>query len=255
MRRQAKQVVGSAAQHFVPLANYGSVVLILSHMRSVSTALTNVLSSHPEISGYGETHVGHRDHTGAGRLYVNLVRRVGRKPQANFLLDKVLHNRLDDAPMPDFYQARAIFLLRSPQPTIRSLVKMAWDTGVAEGATTTLAAHYYAGRLARLADHWDRFPATHRMALTSESLLSAPEEALARVGAFLNLSTPLENRYAANDQMGKEGVGDLGQSVSARAIISKPTSVMRGPVEGVDPEVSKLCCSQHEQVLKAMSLR
>jgi LPS sulfotransferase NodH len=35
-------------------------VHILSHMRSGSTLLAHLLASHPEIIGYGETHIRYR---------------------------------------------------------------------------------------------------------------------------------------------------------------------------------------------------
>ena len=97
-----------------PQADYDRCIFVLSHMRGATTALTNVLCSHPQLSGYGETHVSYLAGSGPGRLAVNLMKRKALAFKAPFMVDKILHSHLDLHPDATFYRARAVFLLRAP---------------------------------------------------------------------------------------------------------------------------------------------
>lgn len=208
MREALKAVVGGAASALLPQCRYGRMILVIAHMRCGSTALSNILCSRPDISGYGETHVRHAGRSGPGRVAVNLALRRALKPRAPLLFDKILHSRHDGAAPPEFYHARAIFIARAPAPAIRSIVSLFARLGRDEYRTEEEAARYYIERMEVMLRHWQGFDPVRRLALTHAGLIAAPEAALAAISARLALLPPLENRYASPEASRRGGGGD-----------------------------------------------
>ncbi|MGB3242944.1 MAG: sulfotransferase family protein [Sulfitobacter sp.] len=211
MIESARTLIKTAAGRIAmiaPQARFDRGILVLSHMRSMTTALTNVLCSHPQISGYGETHVPYSSVDAPGKVLVNLALRRAYSPGATFFTDKLLHNRLDDAVPESFYQARGLFLARLPGPAIRSITRLAIRGDMKEMETVEGAAHYYAERLERLAYLWDRFPTSARLGFEVEKLLLDPDRFVGDIGSWLGLEPPLENRYRSHAASQKAGGGD-----------------------------------------------
>lgn len=226
IRRTARRMAAHGARMLMPQARYSQMVLVLSHMRSASTALSNVLTSHAALTGYGETHVCHDGAHAPGQVLVNLARRRAFDRRASLLLDKVLHNRLDDAPPPEFYTARGLFLLRGPGPVIASIRALSARTGLDEGRSADAAAQYYLARVTHLATHWARFAPQRRLGLTNTALLADPDAQIARIGQWLALTPPLENRYHTHPAAQVGGGGDPLCAARLSAItprISPPT--------------------------------
>jgi hypothetical protein len=203
-----KSLTAMGACQWASHARYEQTVMILSHMRGATTAVSHVLCSHPEISGYGETHITHDKPYSPGRLVVNQARRKAWKRDARYLFDKVLHNRLDQAPTPAFFEARTIFLARAPKPTIASIVKLSQQTGMRSTVTAGKAATYYLQRLQRLSLLWESFPPMRRFGVSSERLLSEPDATIGHLGAWLGLSPALTNAYQAHPAALEHGAGD-----------------------------------------------
>lgn len=207
-RQGLKRLAGYGIARCLPQARYRSTILVMSHMRSTSTALTNVLCGHPQINGYGESHVSHHASQGAGRLAVNIVRHGAWSARSDWQCDKVLHNTLDAQPGPGFYTARAVFLVRAPAPAIRSILTLARRGHGLSLTTPQRAAAYYATRLEQLWQHWHNFPATHRFGLVSDQLRQDPELYLYRLGLWLGLRPMLRNRYESHPATARPGAGD-----------------------------------------------
>ncbi len=249
-----KGIAAATAASFLPRLRFENSILVLSHMRSVSTALTHVLATHPEIWGYGETHVSYSAERAPGRLWLNLLRHqrsgIGRK----LILDKVLHNDLDRAVMPAFYRARAVFLLRSPAPAIRSIQALSVAQGLADWQSPEQAARYYLMRITRLMHHWNHFPPERRIGMLSENLMRDPEGGLVRLSQFLPVSHPLKNRYVAEGRAARHGAGDPTRSQNLTKI--EPTDVdvdLSLPV-GVDPKLAAQCVQAYLTLLDLMGL-
>ncbi|WP_231568209.1 sulfotransferase family protein [Novosphingobium malaysiense] len=187
---------------------YRNCLFVLAHMRCGSTALSNILCSRPDVSGYGETHVRHDGRAALGQLALNQLRRGGRKPQADYLFDKVLHSRYDLEAPPEFFHARAVFMVRRPGDAIRSIVKLFRRVGKNEYRTQEAAAAYYVERLAALETLWRRFPPDRRIGLTHKALLRDPARQLAAISARLKLVPPLVNRYDSPPASRQGGGGD-----------------------------------------------
>ena len=206
LRETGKRSAGWLIGRSVPGYRYRNCLFVLAHMRCGSTALANILCSRPEVSGYGEAHVRHDGRGALGRLALNQMRRGGWKPRAAHLFDKILHSRHDEAAPPEFFEARAIFLVRRPGDAIRSIASL--FAGRDEYATPAAAAAYYIERLGALAALWHGFPPERRIGLTHEALLSDPDRALAAISARLGFAPPLENRYSSLAASRRGGGGD-----------------------------------------------
>lgn len=183
-------------------------VFLLAHMRCGSTAMSNIICSHPQISGYGEAHIRYGGREALGLLAINQMRRGEWKPKATYLFDKILHDRYHREVPAAFFSSRGIFLLREPEPTIRSIVNLFQVIGKAGYNSHIEAANYYAERLETLASLWDRFAPEQRIGLTHRSLLFAPDEALAAISARIGLVPPLTNHYRSPKASLLGGGGD-----------------------------------------------
>jgi hypothetical protein len=228
------------------------MLLVLSHMRGATTALSNVLCSHEEVSGYGETHVFHRRASSPGQVVLNQMRRSAWKREAAYLFDKVLHNRLDLNPASEFFSARAIFMVRAPKASIASIVKLALETGMRDVDQPQSAAHYYCARLEQLCRHWERFDARHRMGILSETLLSEPGQTLKGVSQWLGLKPELQNAYVSHPATLAHGGGDPTVSGKLTKIESRSTPLDLSSVAGVPRELSARCLASYQRMVNLM---
>lgn len=208
LRSSTKQLAGGLIETACPKLSFNSCIFVLAHMRCGSTALSNILCSRADISGYGETHVSYNPRYALGRLALNQMREGCRPLAAANLFDKVLHNRLDSSAPPAFYDARAIFVVREPEPTIRSIVKLYRDIGRSEFNTQELAAKYYIERLDALAALWSRFPHNQRIGMTHAGLLRDPDSMLGNISSHFAITPPLENTYVSSAASRRGGGGD-----------------------------------------------
>lgn len=206
--RLAKQMLGGAVASVSPQCRYRDCIFIIGHMRCGSTALSNVLCSRPEVSGYGEAHVAYHDRSALGILALNQLRRGAWRAGASRLFDKILHSRYDTDPDPAFFDSRAIFVVRAPQPSILSIRTMFEAIGSDEYPDDATAAAYYRERLTDLMALWRRFPEDRRIGVTHERLTANPDRELARLSHFLGFARPLENRYSSKKASQRRGAGD-----------------------------------------------
>lgn len=208
LRETGKRSAGWLLSRTSERYSYRNCIFILAHMRCGSTALANILCSRGDVSGYGETHIPYDGQGALGRLALNQMRRDGWKPDADFLFDKILHSRLDGAVPPEFFQSRAIFIVRRPDEAIRSIADLFTRIGRRAYDTPEKAALYYAERLDALAALWRRFPPALRVGITHDALLRDPERTLSLVSSHLRFEPALENRYVSPAASRKGGGGD-----------------------------------------------
>ncbi|MBY6005203.1 sulfotransferase [Salipiger bermudensis] len=209
LRTATKSALGATVATALPQCGYDRCIFILAHMRCGSTALSNILCTRPDVSGYGEAHVRYDGKGALGRLVVNQALRKSWKPGATHLFDKILHNRHDEAAPEAFFRSFGIFVARRPAASIRSICKLYRDLGRdGEYPDHEAAAIYYLERLHAMHLLWDRFAPERRFGITHAALLADPEAALAALGTQLALSPPLENRYESHAASRKGGGGD-----------------------------------------------
>jgi len=244
-----KRSLGWAIAHSSARYNYRNAVFILAHMRCGSTALSNILCSRGDISGYGEAHIRYDGRGALGRLGVNQRLRHGWNPKADYLFDKVLHSRHDNAAPPEFFAARAIFMLREPEPTIRSIVQLFTDLDRGEYRTNALAAEYYVERVSALIRLWDRFAAERRFGITHGGLLQEPGRMLDAISDRLGFEPALENRYSSPAASRRGGGGDpmqSGKHSSIQPALLRPAR----PLEGLElpPELARQAQSAYAEL-------
>jgi hypothetical protein len=187
-------------------------LFLLATMRSGSSLLSSVLSSHPEILGYGETHVVY-DGTDKMRELMARVRRAheGRIP-TRYVLDKLLHDGLiRDPEVLEGIDLTCVFLLREPRRTIESVVHQL-------DSTLDDAFNYYRERLLNLERYARAFPRS--AFLTYEGLIEDPTGTLERLAGFLGLSSPLSPEYRLQPLHDMKGVGDRSGRLAAGRILS-----------------------------------
>jgi hypothetical protein len=192
-------------------------LFLLGTMRSGSTLLTSILCSHPEVIGYGETHVVYRSSGDLGELEARVCRAHGIDPAEigpRYVLDKLLHDGLlPDPGTLDGVDLTCLFLLREPRRTIRSLVHQL-------GSTLDDAFTYHRERLASLERYAQVFP--RAAFLDYEDLVSHPERTLAGLTAFLGLAPPLTAEYRLQPLHDVKGVGDRSEAIRAGRVLANP---------------------------------
>jgi LPS sulfotransferase NodH len=203
-----KQLLGRIAANLNPQCKFDRAIFVIGHMRCGSTALSNILCSRPDISGYGEAHIAYRNEADLGVLALNQWRRGAWKPDASIIFDKILHSRYDCDPPTDFFGARAIFLARAPGPTIASIRDLFGKISSDEYQKDGEAEAYYQERLRRMFELWDQFPPENRIGVTYERLVQDPEASLGRISRRLAIMPPLANTYCVTDAARSRGAGD-----------------------------------------------
>jgi hypothetical protein len=222
LRNAVKNAAGRMATAALPQCEFRRALFIFGHMRCGSTALSNILCSRPDISGYGEAHITYDSVGALGRLVINQRRRGAWKPAARYLFDKVLHNRYDSGADPRLAQARALFMVRIPTESILSIRTLFARIGSAEYGTDAAAADYYEQRLENLADLWHKSRAERRLGTSYAALTTAPDAFLARASAVLGMDPPLANAYRPRSQVA--GAGDPLSSHRFSAIVPAAAS-------------------------------
>ena len=242
--RLAKQMLGGAIASISAQCDYRDCIFIIGHMRCGSTALSNVLCSRPEVSGYGEAHVAYGDRSALGILALNQFRRGAWRAGATRLFDKILHSRYDTQADPAFFSSRAIFVFRAPQPSILSIRTMFDAIGSDEYPDDRAAASYYRERMTDLMALWDRFPADRRIGVTHERLTANPDRELTRLSHFLGFARPLENRYSSKKASQRRGAGDPLVSHKLDSIVASTDSLSvkegKRKLELSDDEIGEL---------------
>ncbi|MBL8527971.1 MAG: sulfotransferase [Burkholderiales bacterium] len=191
-----------------PQCCYERAIFIIGHMRCGSTALSNVLCSRNDVSGYGESHIRHWQPGALGWLVLKQWRRRQWKPRARHLFDKILHSYFDVEAGPEFFRARAIFMVRSPTETIPSIRRLYESIGSNKYGSDHEAANYYAERLWTMLELWQRFAPERRAGVSHGALTANPDTELARIGGQLGLNPPLTNTYRRSRVAAEAGVGD-----------------------------------------------
>lgn len=208
VREAVKAGLARAVVRSRPHVRFENSVFSLSHMRAGTTALSNVLCSHPAISGYGEAHICYDSDASLGRLVVNHAIRAPRKSGATYLHDKILHDRYTRSTPRRFFDSRAIFIVREPLATIESIRRLFEFVDGDEYPDDVAAAEYYLERIDHLIGLWGRFPERHRVAFRAEEVLGDPDRVLERLTGFLELSQPLVNNYTSSKASLRPGAGD-----------------------------------------------
>jgi Sulfotransferase family len=245
-----KRLLGSVVASLTPQCSFDRAIFVIGHMRCGSTALSNILCSRPDISGYGEAHIAYTSEADLGVLALNQRRRGAWKSEATYIFDKILHSRYDGDPPAAFFSARAIFVARAPGPAIASIRNLFGKIGSEEYQQSGDAEAYYAERLTAMMRLWNRFPPENRIGLSYENLVEDPDAILERISRHLRIGPPLANRYSASLAARGHGAGDplvAGKQASiiklenTVAAMDKNLTIISHEISSIHDRFSQIC--------------
>jgi len=194
-------------------------IFLLSHMRAYTSLAGHILGSHPQINGYYEMHLGYEDASALDRQLAAYQHDEVLKPGSRYLFDKLLHN--DYALKPERLgpaELKILVSLAEPARTIKSIVHLFRQKPDPDlYASPVEAAKYYVERVRALAAfcRTSDWPYTY---FDAELLVRAPEKLLPRLTAWLELDSPLSERYEVFSHTGKARRGDTSERVRSGRI-------------------------------------
>ena len=204
------------------------IVFILGHMRSGSSLLTNILTSQPEILGYGETHLQYASEFDFKRLMFKLYWKTQefkslqdlKKLRMNhkYIMDKVLHNsKIEDENLLTNENLYAIFLVREPKRTIASILdlKQHWSE--------EKALNCYLKRLSTLEKYSKLINNKERsLFVTYDQLINETDLTFKALKNLLGTRSQFSEEYAVNKKTGVAGIGDPTEKIKAGRIVRNP---------------------------------
>lgn len=194
-------------------------IFLLSHMRAYTSLAGHILGSHPQINGYYEMHLGYEDASALDRQLELYQQGDALKPGSRYLFDKLLHN--DYVLKPERLGRADIKILVSlaePAHTIRSIVHLFRQKPDPDlYASPVEAAKYYVARVEALAG-FCRTTEHLYYYFDAELWQRAPERLLPRLTEWLELDSPLSERYEVFSQTGRARRGDTSERMRSGGI-------------------------------------
>ncbi|WP_245538737.1 hypothetical protein [Thiobacillus denitrificans] len=178
-------------------------------MRAYTSLAGHILGSHPQINGYYEMHMSYEDVSALDRQREALQQDGALKKNSRYLFDKLLHNdyrlkpgRLGPADI------KILVALAEPEHTIKSIVHLFRQKPDPDlYASPVEAAKYYVERVQALVD-FCRMTDWPYFYFDAELWQHAPERLLPGLAAWLQLDSPLSERYEVFGHTGKARKGD-----------------------------------------------
>lgn len=219
-------------------------VFILGHQRTGSSMLTQIICSHPQVAGFGESRTRYRSRADLQSLRGEVFRLHG-----NFwnlkscVLDKVLFDELlPDVDTIDDEDIRWVFLLRDPIRTMRSMMEMFGNE--------SNQLQYYCDRVGWLRHASEQLANRGRSFFTTyDRLIENADSELEALTDFLGLDPPLAKEYELQPRAGKEGVGDASSRITSGRIIAQQREHPYRPSK----RISETLLTEYEQALNALS--
>jgi Sulfotransferase domain len=181
-------------------------VILLSSMRCGSSMLTQIICSHDEVVGFGETHINYD----SDDSFVELIRRTKWERRqwrfsATRFFDKVLHAELiENMELLSEMPVDWIVLHRSGEACVRSMMRTF-------SMTPEHASEYFA-RQWSVIDNWVKYlegnPDSRITAIGYEDIISNPDEALTKLSDYLGIRPALRSEYTIQRGAGRSGAGD-----------------------------------------------
>lgn len=198
-------------------------IFLLSHMRAFTTLAGHVLGSHPEINGYYEMHLSYEDPSALDRQLDTFRESDELKENSRYLFDKLLHNDYLLKPgQLGLANMKILISLLEPERTIKSIVNLFAQKEVEDTyASPVEAANYYIARLQALAE-FSRTAKQPYYYFDAGLWQRAPEQLLPRLSGWLELGSPLSERYQTFSHTGKARKGDSSGRIHSGRIDRTP---------------------------------
>lgn len=204
-------------------------IFLLSHMRAYTSLIGHILGSHPQINGYYEMHLGYTNARDLLHQEQEYTRHDALKPGSRFLFDKLLHNDYGLNPrLPELQDAVLLLALRRPEPTLKSIIKLFRGKGTNDPYSYPAeAVLYYIGRLETLAA-FARVSPERYYYFDSEQVCNNTENLLHHLAVWLQLDSPLPERYQRFAKTGVAGAGDTSATINSGTIIKNTRENFNG---------------------------
>ena len=188
-------------------------------MRAFTTLAGHILGSHPQINGYYEMHISYEDASALDKQLDVFLESDVLKENSRYLFDKLLHN--DYLLKPEqlgLANIKILISLLEPEHTIKSIVNLFAQKEIEDlYASPVEAANYYIARVQALAD-FSRPANQSYYYFDAELFQRAPEILLPKLSDWLELDSPLRERYQIFSHTGKTGKGDSSQRIHSGSI-------------------------------------
>lgn len=192
-------------------------------MRAFTTLAGHILGSHPQINGYYEMHISYEGAFALDKQLDVFLESDVLKENSRYLFDKLLHN--DYLLKPEqlgLANIKILISLLEPEHTIKSIVNLFAQKEIEDlYASPVEAANYYIARVQALAD-FSRAANQPYYYFDAEMFQRAPEELLPKLSDWLELDSPLSERYQIFSQTGKAKKGDSSERIHSGRIDRTP---------------------------------
>ncbi|NET31592.1 MAG: sulfotransferase [Cyanothece sp. SIO1E1] len=230
------------------------ILFILGHMRAGSSLLTHLLTTNPEIVGFGETHLKYSSEKDFKHLLLKVYSHKRElKMDHKYVLDKILHNnKFIEKEIPHSKYLYTIFLVREPQRSLSSIIgiKPHWHQEEALG--------YYSRRLVMLEKYARSINSKeHSFFLTHDQLLNKTELVFKSLQNFLDVKQPFSEQYEVSSTTGRRGVGDWAGNIKAGHIIrnkQKSASLIRSELVEQGTQAFHHCCNTLSEYCQTVSI-
>jgi len=198
-------------------------IFVVSHMRSYSSLLCNILGSNIDICGYAESHISYHDRQLVNRLHEFVRKTTGEFELSHYILDKVLHNEYEirnDMLRDNHF--RFIFLLRQPYESISSILRMRnnFSTDQPDSDQIDNAVRYYKERLKLMMDMAERV-CENALFFSADDIVKKTRQTLNTLSGWLGLSEPLTSNYSIFSHTGRPGYGDSSTNILRGKVVVK----------------------------------
>ena len=201
------------------MSEHYSRIFLLSHMRAYTSLAGHILGSHPAINGYYEMHISYDDDAALEHQIMEFRQHETLKPNSRYLFDKLLHN--DYQLKPDRLSVEDIKILvalRQPEQTIKSIVDLFSNKKEPHiYASPEHATRYYIERLEYLTD-FCRNEGHDYYYFDAEMFQRAPDVLLPGLSNWLELDSPLSDRYQLFNLTGEARKGDSSEQIHSGRI-------------------------------------
>ncbi len=217
MKRAIKHITKQVMSWGYTLQRGGMIqkkVVLLGHMRCGSSLMVHILTSNPEIAGYGETHFSYCTASDLEKLPTNVYFNLRRFRPVRLVLDKILHDEY--IVKDEILSAECCtfpIMAREALPSVSSMVttlpgRFLKSNPVAE-ELLPLAADYYRSRLDTLCRYAEILSRQGKCwYFTYDDLIDRTARVFRMLEQSLELRHPLREHYAIGPTTGIHGYGD-----------------------------------------------
>ncbi|MCZ6836378.1 MAG: hypothetical protein O7G85_11445 [Planctomycetota bacterium] len=191
-------------------------LFILSHMRSRSSLLSHLLGSHPDISGYTESHIPYKGRLDFLKLRLVVAMAIDGESNSRFILDKVLHNWYLKPSQIDRMGVKPIFLIRDPVESLKSLRHIMKDEN--DESTLQRSLNHYRKQLKWMMNCC-RALTDQAIFIDSGSLVNSTQDVFDLLQEHLKLSSPLVESYNLFKYTGQTKHGDPSSMIKSGVIV------------------------------------